>query len=49
MSNLLLVFIISLLGLPHLELPRTFNMVTAIIFIALAWILVVFGGRIDLT
>lgn len=49
MSNLLLAFIVSLIALPYFELPRPFNMVIAIIFTALAWIIVLFGGRIDLT
>lgn len=49
MVNLLLAFIVFGVCLPHFELPRPFNMVIAIILTVLAFVIAVWGGRIDLT
>lgn len=49
MTNLLLAFIVLMIALPYFELPRPFNMVIAIIITVLAFVVAVWGGRIDLT
>ncbi len=47
--QLLLLFILAMLCVPHFELPRPTNMVVAIFLLALGIVIVLFGGRIDLT